>query len=63
MPEVVEDGEEEVDPEPPGDPEFKAPAPVAGVFRPSFPMRFIPLEMRFVRPSLSSRPLKIPASE
>ena len=59
IPEVVEDGgEDELEPET-GD---EAEAAV-GVFRPNLPMRFIPLEMRLVKPSFNSRPLNIPASE
>ena len=58
---MVEDGEDEVEADP--DPEFKAPPPAVGVLRPNFPMRFIPFDMRLVRPSFSSRPLNIPASE
>ena len=59
LPEVVEDGgEDELEPET-GD---EAEAAV-GVFRPNLPMRFIPLDMRLVKPSFNSRPLNNPASE
>ena len=58
LPEVVEDGGEDELSET-GD---EAEAAV-GVFRPNLPMRFIPLEMRLVKPSFNSRPLNIPASE
>ena len=58
-PEVVEDGgEDELEPET-GD---EAEAAV-GVLRPNLPMRFIPLDMRLVKPSFNSRPLNSPASE